>query len=106
MDVLQIHGDDQVRIKKAMKTDSCFLMRHNLMDYSLYLAVEKHIQSQSHSLNNKNDSEYDAIQRNIITSSTGKEYYHFGIIDYLQKWDMAKKQERCIKTKLMHKNKH
>ena len=39
--VLQMNRDDIVRIRKALRSDSLFLQRHNLMDYSLYLAVEK-----------------------------------------------------------------
>lgn len=33
------------------------------------------------------------------------ELYHIGIIDYLQRWDMTKKQERFFKTKFLNKNK-
>lgn len=68
MTVLNIPGMDQIRLRKALKSDSLFLKKHNLMDYSLYLAVEKYQNrvEQSSSLNNSD--EYDAIQRNIITS--------------------------------------
>ena len=36
-----MESDDQIRLSKMLKTDSNFLKSHNLMDYSLYLAVEK-----------------------------------------------------------------
>ena len=36
------------------------------------------------------------------TKSTEEDFvnnlkYHFGIIDYLQKWDLQKKSEQCLK---------
>lgn len=44
--------------------------------------------------------------RNSYLSIDGREAYHFGIIDYLQAWNIQKKCEAWYKSTLKGKNKH
>ena len=64
MNVLEMNADDKERIRKTLKSDSNFLMKHRLMDYSLFLCVEKHGNCRRHSdvntINNQ-DHMYEAI---------------------------------------------
>ena len=66
--------------------DIVFLRDQDLMDYSLYLTVEKV---------DKVDKKLET--RNRFYSIDGTELYHIGLIDYLQTWNLAKKTERTIK---------
>jgi len=70
---------------KTMIQDAQFLKNKNIMDYSLFISIEA------------NKAGYIA-KRNTELSRNRHLIYHFGIIDYLQKWDMTKKAEATWKT--------
>jgi 1-phosphatidylinositol-4-phosphate 5-kinase len=63
--------------------DSEFLRSKNLMDYSLLLVIEQ-------------TNIWKPDSRNRFTSSDNQ-VYHFGIIDFLQDWNLQKKIERQYK---------
>lgn len=75
------------KLFKTLKRDSEFLAKHNIMDYSLLLVGEKL------------DKNGPAVSpnRNQIVSSDGADLYHFGLIDYLQDWNIHKKGEHWAK---------
>ena len=69
-----------------LQRDIAFLRDQKLMDYSLYLTVEK----------------VDKVDKNLETrnrfySIDGTELYHIGLIDYLQTYNLYKKTERTVK---------
>lgn len=39
----------------------------------------------------------------MFFSADGREVYHIGLIDYLQKWDISKRWEKWLKVKLMRR---
>ena len=86
--ILQLTANDEKELAEILAVDSQFLMRRGLMDYSLYLVVEaagkRHLQEDQEGLEG----------RNLWRSESGRELYHIGVIDYLQKWDLSKKIER------------
>lgn len=59
-----------------------------IMDYSMYLVVEHADERPGAEVEN----------RNRAISIDGTEIYHFGIIDYLQEWNVSKKCEHCFKS--------
>ena len=63
------------------------------MDYSLLINVEG---ASIDSGDNKVKSR--ASNNNFLISQDGTEYYHLGIIDFLQKYDFGKKCEKFMKT--------
>lgn len=85
---------------EVLSLDSQFLKKHNLMDYSLYLAVEQVNPDMVRAMSQKERS----ASRNIIFSRDLKEAYHIGVIDYLQKWDGSKIRENWWKTRIMLKD--
>jgi len=44
--------------------------------------------------------------RNTLESTDGSELYHIGIIDYLQRWDLFKKGEACMKSQILRRDKY
>ena len=62
------------------------------MDYSLLINIESSNDGKANKVNNK------LTKNNFFVSRDGTEYYHIGIIDYLQKFDMNKKVENYVKT--------
>ena len=88
---------------KVIRDDANFLRKHNLMDYSLYLAVENNddmsreeirqcaAQQEEGSFNMAFGAEErpsrNISERNQFYSLDGSEVYHIGIIDYLQLWN-------------------
>ena len=70
------------------------MAEHNIMDYSLLLVGEKL---------DKNGSEL-SLSRNQFISPDGADLYHFGLIDYLQAWNLNKKGEHWAKRLLKGKS--
>ena len=86
-----LNVDDEIveNVIYTIESDTRFLQKHNLMDYSLLIQIEK-VSSGQKLPETKN--------RNIIQSVDGKRLYHIGIIDFLQDFSYAKKIESFIKT--------
>ena len=65
------------------------------MDYSLFLVIEQitdKVQT-AYRLENLGRNEYKSYDNSMI--------YHFGIIDFLQKWTTQKKIENFVRSRLM-----
>lgn len=82
-----------------MDEDSKFLCNHNIMDYSLLLTVEKVPRNQGSMKTNKSQQ----FTRNTYISNDCTEAYHFGVIDYLQRWNGSKKREKFFKVNVLNK---
>ena len=82
------------KLFETIKSDSEFLAKHNIMDYSLLLVGEKL----------KENGPAISPNRNQIVSSDGTELYHFGLIDYLQDWNVNKQGEHWAKRLLRGKS--
>lgn len=83
---------DRELLLDTLEKDSIFLKEFELLDYSVYLAVERA------------PKKFDRSQyygRNVFISSDGREIYHIGLIDYLQLWDSRKFIENCVKSKIL-----
>ena len=71
------------------------------MDYSFLLVTEKV------PLEMQNDKFIDnKMNRNLKISIDKQEFYHLGIIDYLQAWNWNKKGEALIKTYIKGKDRN
>ena len=83
-------------MNRIIESDSQFLANHNLIDYSLLLAIE---QPEKYSL-----FTIDKGNRNILIGSKGVKY-HVSIIDFLQTFNSRKKFElnyrKCVQMKNM-----
>lgn len=97
--IFHVNKADQEQLKQILKADSQFLCRHNLMDYSLYLVVEKAPKRMGFG------QAPQGMPRNFFKSEDGQHLYHIGVIDYLQVWNGQKKGEQWLKTRLMCMNK-
>ena len=86
--MINISQTDVVRLNQIIQKDSLFLEEHNLMDYSLLLAIES-----KYRINKKPPSNL----RNQIFSNDLSKCYHIGVIDFLQNYNLTKKVERCFK---------
>ena len=88
---------------KTIKSDSKFLAQHGLMDYSL-LFIREHKQlkrrnsSKAFTINRESENSINKLSftRNKINNKRCN--FHFGIIDYLQKWDLNKMTESKLKV--------
>lgn len=85
--VVELQSKQSKQLRAIIELDCEFLRSKGLMDYSLYLTVEKVLSANKLSPN-----------RNRIYSYDGTELYHIGIIDYLQEWNLFKKVESKWKT--------
>ena len=85
-------ASERQELLNILKEDSAFLRDHNIIDYSLLLAIED--QSENYSINNEIDHKNDE-SRNMLDNQ------HFGIIDYLQKFNLSKKSENLWKTTIL-----
>ena len=66
------------------------------MDYSLLLVVET-LQENGLSFVGNSFNFSGRKTYNKYTTLNGK-VYHFGLIDWLQTWNLSKKAEKCLKT--------
>jgi hypothetical protein len=75
MDVTQIE-----HMYYLIEADAIFLKSVNVMDYSLLLVIEQ--------ITDKVQAAYrlENLERNEYKSNDNSMIYHFGIIDFLQKW--------------------
>lgn len=82
MDVTQIE-----HMYNLIEDDAIFLKSVNVMDYSLLLVIEQ--------ITDKVQAAYrlENLERNEYKSNDNSMIYHFGIIDFLQKWTTQKKVE-------------
>ena len=87
-DVISILPKDKKDLMKVLQRDTQFLRDRKIMDYSLFLSVEK-VQSKG--------KQY-TMSRTMFRSRNGDEMYHIGIIDYLQRWNAHKKTEQIFKS--------
>lgn len=73
--------EDAARIETLIKKDGKFLETQGLLDYSLFVVIER--------VEQKSESELLLAQEvaksspNAFLSIDGRELYHIGIIDYL-----------------------
>lgn len=77
-------------------------MSQGIMDYSLLLVTE--ILPEFKAPNGEMKIIYSKYGRNSYLSVDRKEACHFGIIDYLQEWNMNKKVEAFYKHHFKRKN--
>ena len=104
---------DREFIMNKIKGDAQVLMKHNIMDYSLLLAIEENIlfnpPKAGSTGNPTNPSQHSGelipleeeeffSSRHIFLSSNRQYIYHIAIIDYLQDYNGGKKQEHFFKT--------
>lgn len=116
-----------------LQRDTEFLCKHNIMDYSFFLVIEylsdKELylsirpENSNREPNQKTEEEISSFmktqrtvsnlsvftylgpgKRNTLLSQDRKMRYHFGIIDYLQDWNLGKKGERFYKTYVLRQN--
>mmetsp|Transcript_23422 Transcript_23422/g.35091 ORF Transcript_23422/g.35091 Transcript_23422/m.35091 type:complete len:341 (+) Transcript_23422:45-1067(+) len=91
---LDVSADQKLEIMQILERDVQFLQRHQLMDYSLLVAVEKGSVEEAPALiTDKNKWLY------LFRSGDNEAQYlyHLGIIDFLQVWNMKKRLARMIK---------
>lgn len=106
-------------LMKIIKNDSEWLMSFGIMDYSLLVGIEsvtvnmsltslqnRQTEIQSHTFSRKIRLQdmldvSDLIEATEQNQKTKLQVYHFGIIDYLQLWNLNKKCERITKS-LLH----
>ena len=101
--LLRFRPEDQEEIMKNLEFDVEMLRQHNLMDYSLLLAIEKNADFEkmkrakggafsktTHSTNSVDDEisrelhkKFADKTRHTYLSKSGKFIYHLAIIDYL-----------------------
>ena len=78
-------------------------MSQGIMDYSLLLVTE--ILPEAKNSNGEKRVFTPKYGRNSYQSLDKKEACHFGIIDYLQEWNLNKKTEAFLKQHFKGKNK-
>ena len=84
-------------LREILRKDSIFLKQLNLIDYSLLLVRVVWKKAP------KNKNFWTEFQR-MEDITRKNEYYHIGIIDYMQKWDLQKKGEKWWKNMLGKKD--
>ncbi len=94
---LKISPQISTELRNAIQKDAVFLKQMNLIDYSLL--VVRIIWKEPPD----DDNFWGKLQR-IPHLENLDEYYHIGIIDYLQKWDFQKKSESWWKKVLGKKD--
>ena len=82
--IIHVSNENKVKLSEIITKDSLFLKNLNLIDYSLLVIKVKWLVAP------RNPQFWSKYQR--LQSSVDKdEYYHIGIIDYLQQWDLQKR---------------
>ena len=90
-------GPQKRKLRKILEQDSIFLRDLNILDYSL-LVVRVFWEEEPAELHF-----WGGCQR-VRVEGSQHEYYHFGVIDYLQRWDLQKKGEKWWKKFLGKKD--
>ena len=83
--VIQVQDSQKRDLFNMIQLDTLFLKRFNIMDYSLFIVIEK------------KEGDIESQRPNEFLSNDGSEIYHIGIIDYLQEWNQGKRNERMCK---------
>ena len=111
--IMRFRPEDQIEIMKNIERDSEILRSHNLMDYSLLLAIEKNenyiklkgniSRATGSSLSAEKELNDELVKRfektrHTFLSKSGKFIYHLAIIDYLQDFNTEKRLENMLKT--------
>lgn len=124
--LLQMSCSDADSMQEMVENDARFLRDHGIMDYSLFLTIEK-VSSEEHAFMAfkpstmvdeafkkeyededltsfgsivSESSQFEYRNRIVSKSADGEKrhlVYHVGIIDYLQEWDWSKKTEVVAK---------
>lgn len=94
---------DYLDLIDNLTEDCMFLKSKNIMDYSLYVVVEKN-EIPADTFEYMLGQDRERKKRHIYLSKDAKEIYHFGIIDYLQLWNTSKKVERFYKSSICRKD--
>jgi hypothetical protein len=123
-ELLHLSQEDKRQLTDQINSDSSFLMRHDIMDYSLLLGVKKGISPVM------SDEAQSATARDDDAAADGggggggvgmggglsdpfiyhaaaahhSQRYYVGVIDILQKWDGSKKRETCFKECFLGKD--
>ena len=84
-------------MKEILRKDTQFLKELNLIDYSLLVVKVVWIRDPPM------PTFWSPFQR-IQHSDLAEQYYHIGIIDYMQKWDLQKKSEKWWKNMIGKKH--
>ena len=112
--IMRFRPEDQEDIMKNIERDSEILRQHNIMDYSLLLAIEKNeyyntlkgamskggpasALSEDSEFNKELMKKFEKT-RHTFLSKSGKFIYHLAIIDYLQDYNLEKYLENMLKT--------
>ncbi len=121
---MQFGEVERKAILESLKRDTDFLIKHNLMDYSLLFAVENNTKNQQNTLLPSNQNFTARLAGNFNTNQNplgnenqshsshifescegGYFYYHISIIDYLQDYNFRKKFEHWWRTNITQANK-
>ena len=101
--LVNIPSEKTTALQEIIKKDSAFLLKFNLMDYSLLFAIEKlGPDSATSSCSNRN-SFYSGLEHKMYLQNSKSPFsehlrYHFAIIDYLQEFNYEKKFEYVMKS--------
>ena len=87
---LRVSAKAAQQLKEQLRRDSEFLRKLNLIDYSL-LIVKVQWQEQPA------DPEFWSELQRLPSESEERLFYHIGVIDYLQLWDLKKRGENWWK---------
>ena len=96
-----INQKESYHLYKQIKKDTNFLLQKmNVMDYSLLICVVKSNINPNESLLNVvyNNSKHELIRKFQITSVNVPSECLFGIVDFLQEWNIEKRIEQIYKV--------
>lgn len=79
------------RVKVQLLKDVNFLTKQRLIDYSLLVVIADW---ENYCTETGNSKALGSNELSAIQSSRDYNYYHIGIIDYLQEWNVNKKVEK------------
>ena len=104
--VVSIDYRQQKQLRRIIHLDTQFLASLGIMDYSLFLVVEKNRTfEKKQKIKNELLVKKQERHRNMYLSPNLEELYHVGIIDWLQLWDFNKKSEVLLKVLFKNKEK-
>ena len=111
MDLVKERGEHSLRLSAPnrdallhqLAQDSALLKQHNLMDYSVLLGIMPLKDLPNPSAIKKNSTpqlSMPLLEAN--QTSEDREVYFIGVIDILQKYNLAKKYVVCCDSKVLH----
>uniref|UniRef100_A0A7S0CNK1 PIPK domain-containing protein n=1 Tax=Amorphochlora amoebiformis TaxID=1561963 RepID=A0A7S0CNK1_9EUKA len=83
---------------ESIRRDVEFLKSHQVMDYSLLVGVQSFKTLEEAKEAGVGDNTYLCRTTDKNTGEDEFLSYHFGIVDFFQKWVLAKTIARCLKT--------